>query len=77
MLFRSDRPKTVHFADTYRRNRLIGWLIKAYERGGQAEKVLPLLEQEADVSRNYEQLVDRLVLAGKTGTGTAMVRPGV
>jgi len=60
-----DRPKTVHFADTYRRNRLIGWLIKAYERGGQAEKVLPLLEQEADVSRNYEQLVDRLVLAGK------------
>ena len=59
------KPHATNFSDTYRRQRLVDRLIEAYQRGGEPEKILPLLEQEADICRNYEQLVARLLAAGK------------
>jgi len=38
------------FSVTYRRERLLSWLLDAYRRGGQPEKVIPLLEKEADAA---------------------------
>jgi uncharacterized Zn finger protein len=60
-----DVGRTAHFADTYRRTRLINWLIKAYERGGTTDKIIPLLAGEADICGKYEQLVERLLAAGE------------
>lgn len=60
-----DTSRSAQFSDTYRRTRLINRLMKAYQLGGETEKILPLLEKEADICRNYEQLVDRLLEAGE------------
>lgn len=52
------------FADTYRRKEVMQRLIQAYRRGGWGERVLPLLEKEADLCQNYEQLVEVLLAEG-------------
>ncbi len=59
-----EKPRAANYSDTYRRTRLINQLIEAYRLGGEAEKILPLLEQEADVCQNYTQLVEQLLAAG-------------
>lgn len=51
-------------ASSYRQTELQGRLINAYRRSGQAEKIVPLLESDADRLGNYGQLVDLLVEAG-------------
>jgi uncharacterized Zn finger protein len=40
-------------------------LIQAYRQGGWPEKILPLLEAEADHCGNYEELVEALLAAGQ------------
>lgn len=49
---------------SYRQTELQGRLISAYRRSGQAEKIVPLLERDADRLGNYSQLVDLLVETG-------------
>ncbi|SMF53786.1 hypothetical protein SAMN02745746_03828 [Pseudogulbenkiania subflava DSM 22618] len=49
----------------YQRLRLVGRLQVAYARGGWHERILPMLEREANVCWNYEQLVDALLAAGE------------
>ena len=51
-------------ASSYRQTDLQGRLINAYRRSGQVEKIVPLLESNADRFGNYSQLVDLLVEAG-------------
>lgn len=57
-------PKSGRFAATYRRERLLNWLRQAYLCGGESQKVLPLLEREADRCRSYDLLVKTLVESG-------------
>jgi uncharacterized Zn finger protein len=59
-----EKPRGANFSDTYKRTELINRLVEAYQLGGEPEKILPLLEKEADVCQNYEHLVARLLAAG-------------
>ena len=60
-----DKPRSARFSATYQREKLMSWLLDAYRRGGQPEKVIPLLEKEADVCRCYGTLADALLEVGK------------
>lgn len=60
-----DVPKSGKFSTTYRRERIMNWLHKAYLRSGERQKVIPLLEQEADRCRSYDLLVKTLLDAGE------------
>jgi uncharacterized Zn finger protein len=53
-----------NFSETHRRKELVDCLINAYQRGGQTERIQPLLEAEVDRCRNYEQLVNHLLQSG-------------
>lgn len=59
------RPRSASFSDTYRRERVMNRLLDAYRRSGRPEKVIPLLEKEADACRSYGALVDALLAAGE------------
>jgi len=54
------KPTSGGFSVTYRRGQVMGMLLHAFQRSGQKERVIPLLEKEADVSQCYERLVDAL-----------------
>jgi uncharacterized Zn finger protein len=59
------QPAAVTFSSRYHRNRVMNMLVDAYTRSGKPEKVIPLLEKEADVGQCYEALVDALRAAGE------------
>lgn len=61
----AGNPRSGRFAENYRRDRLVAWLLDACRRGGQPERVIPLLEKEAAAGRGFELLVDALLTAGK------------
>ena len=46
---------------TYRRDQLSNWLISALECAGREAEILPLCEQEAEITGDYERLIDRLI----------------
>lgn len=58
-------PRSGRFSETYDRERVMKWLRDAYRKSGQKEKVIPLLEKEADRCRSYETLVAALLDAGE------------
>ena len=58
-------PKSGQFSATYKRERVMTWLRNAYSRSGEAQKVIPLLEQEADRCRSYDLLVKTLLEDGQ------------
>ncbi|WP_161629942.1 SWIM zinc finger family protein [Desulfogranum mediterraneum] len=58
-------PKSGRFAETDRRKQLITWLQEAYQRSGEPQKVIPLLEKEADRCRSYAPLVKTLLEIGE------------
>jgi uncharacterized Zn finger protein len=58
-------PQSGRFTDTYRRGRVMSWLRNAYGRSEQQQKVIPLLEQEADRCQSYEALVQALLETGE------------
>ena len=64
-LRRMKKPRSDQFSDTYHRERVMIWLRNAYERSGAQEKIIPLLEQEADRCRSYKILVTALLEAGE------------
>jgi len=45
----------------YERNRLTDWLIRALEKAGRQDEIIPLCEREAPITFSYERLVDRLM----------------
>jgi len=52
-------------SDYYHRRQLVKWLCDAYSRCGEARKVIPLLEQEADNCRSYDSLINALLASGE------------
>ncbi len=63
------KPTSAAFSETYSRNKVVNMLLDAYERSGTPEKVIPLLEMEADACRCYGKLVDTLLAAGEKEKG--------
>jgi len=47
------------------RRTTLAQLVDVYRRGGEKERIIPLLEREADLSWEYDALVERLMRAGK------------
>ena len=45
----------------YERDRLTNWLIRALEKAGRQDEIIPLCEREAPITFSYERLVDRLM----------------
>jgi uncharacterized Zn finger protein len=46
-----------------RRDQLVDYLVRAFEKSGQKDEIIPLCEREAPLTRNYCRLVDRLIAA--------------
>jgi uncharacterized Zn finger protein len=64
----TDLPKPKgedDYSVRYRRERIMNRLIQAYEKTGQPELVLPLLEKEVHALQCYNRLVDRLLDDGE------------
>ncbi|MRR37190.1 hypothetical protein EG829_21535, partial [bacterium] len=59
------KPQSGRFTETYHRERLVTWLCTAYRRSGESQKVIPLLEEEADRCRSYDALVTALLEIGE------------
>lgn len=53
------------YSAQYHRERVMNWLIRTFEKSGQPELVLPLLEQEAHTVQCYGRLVDLLLAEGR------------
>ena len=45
----------------YERDRLTDWLIRALEKAGRQDEIIPLCEREAPITLSYERLVDYLM----------------
>ncbi|MBD1399561.1 SWIM zinc finger family protein [Pelovirga terrestris] len=60
-----DKAKPDRCSARYQRTRIVNWLKTAYQCGGEPEKIIPLLEQEADLCRNYDVLIKFLLDAGQ------------
>ena len=59
------KPASARSTDSYHREKLMAALLKAYERSGRRERIIPLLEKEADACQSYGRLVDALLAAGE------------
>lgn len=60
----------------YRRKKLLDQLLEIYELGGWQEKIIPLMEKEADICKNYDDLVRKLLEAGKKEKARQWCRSG-
>lgn len=49
------------FSYGYKRDRVTDWLIRALEKAGRQDEIIPLCEREAPITLSYERLVDRLM----------------
>ncbi|MDF1578708.1 MAG: SWIM zinc finger family protein [Desulfobulbales bacterium] len=58
--------KGAGFSDRYRRGHLMDWLVDAYERSGQPEKIIPLFEEEVHATQCYEKLVKAYLDHGRS-----------
>ena len=59
------RPPRPDFSDTYRREKVVDMLQKAYERSGQKDRIISLWEREAEACQSYGKLVEALLAAGE------------
>ncbi len=53
------------FSHRYRRSGLMNMLLDAYSRSGRPDRIIPVLEKEADVCMGYGKLADALLAAGE------------
>jgi len=58
-------PRPDKWRDKFRRRTVMAQLKEAYQRGKETEKVIPLLEREAEPCWDYETLVDYLLDSGE------------
>ncbi len=66
-LAKTAKPKDKDdYSGQYRREGIMNWLITAFEKSGQQEQVLPLLEKEAHTVQCYGRLVDLLLERGES-----------
>ncbi len=52
------------FSHNFKRSQIADWLIRALEKAGRPDEIIPLCEREAPITFSYERLVDRL-MAGR------------
>jgi uncharacterized Zn finger protein len=57
--FASENRSEEYFAK-YRRDRLSDWLVRALEKAGRADEIIPLCEREAEKTDSYVRLVNYL-----------------
>lgn len=65
------------FSDHFRRDRLSNWLILAMERAGRPEEIIPLCRQEAERTKSYVRLVERLKKAKRWEEAEQWIRKGI
>ena len=49
------------FLPNFKRSNIADWLIRALEKAGRQDEIIPLCEREASITSSYERLVDRLM----------------
>lgn len=49
------------FSHSFKRRQTADWLIRALEKAGRQDEIIPLCEREAPITFSYERLVDRLM----------------
>ena len=49
------------FLPNFKRSNIADWLIRALEKAGRQDEIIPLCEREAPITSSYERLVDRLM----------------
>ena len=59
------RSRAAGFPGQYRRGQLLNTLLDAYRRAGWKDKIVPRLEDEAEVCQCYARLADELLAAGE------------
>lgn len=65
------------FRQMYEREKQSEWAIRALERAGRAEEILPLCEREAEHNHSYVRLVKRLIAAGRAGEAEEWIAKGI
>jgi uncharacterized Zn finger protein len=65
------------FSRSYRRNQLSDQIILALEKAGREDEIIPLCEREAEETRSYVRLVNRLVEANRLEEAEHWIRKGV
>lgn len=61
----TPKPRIDSFSTRYRRERLLNQLLNAYGRAGWKNRIIPLLEAEADACHQYARLADALLENGE------------
>lgn len=74
-----DRPTKSqdNFSDTFRRDRLSNWLIRALDRAGRREEIIPLCQQEAEKTGSYLRLVEQFKKARRWEEAEQWIRKGI
>ena len=65
------------FSHDFRRDRIADWLIRALERAGRQDEIIPLCEREALVTFSYGRLVDRLMAEARWEEALRWCRQGI
>lgn len=58
------KPKADSFSGRYQRELLVEWVVEAFERSGQGDKIIPLYENEVRATKRYEKLVKAYIRSG-------------
>ncbi len=61
----------------YKRDHVVDWLIRAMEKAGREEEILPLCKREAPITLTYNRLVDRLMAEGAWDEARRWCRQGL
>lgn len=61
----TPKPRVTSFSTRYTRERLLNQLLAAYGRAGWNNRIIPLLEAEADACHQYVKLADALLANGE------------
>lgn len=72
-----DQTPASSFRQMYEREKQSEWAIRALERAGREEEILPLCEREAEHNHSYVRLVKRLLAAGRTGEAEEWIAKGI
>ena len=61
----------------YRRDYVVDWLIRAMEKAGRRDEIIPLCKREAPITLTYNRLVDRLMAEGVWDEARRWCRQGL
>lgn len=61
----------------YKRDYIVDWLIRAMEKAGRRDEIIPLCKREAPITLTYNRLVDRLMAEGVWDEARRWCRQGL